>query len=80
MVGSEENYNFDVGVKGLREELIPFAPTFFQFTPSLIVICEIVWLPVYKQILNLLIYLLLSYFYGSNSRQLKKAMAHDSPL
>lgn len=66
MVGSEENYNFDVGVKGLREELIPFAPTFFQFTPSLIVICEIVWLPVYKQILNLLIYLLFSYFYGSN--------------
>ena len=41
MVGSEENYNFDVEVKGLREELIPFAPTFFQFTTSLIVICEI---------------------------------------
>ena len=80
MVGSEENYNFDVGVKGLKEELIPFAPTLFQFTPSLIVICEIVWLPVYKQILNLLIYLLFSYFYGSNLRQLKKAMAHDSPL
>ena len=52
MVGSEENYNFDLGVKGLREELIPFAP----------------------------IYLLFSYFYGSNLRQLKKAMAHDSPL
>ena len=34
MVGSEENYNFDVGVKELREELIPFAPTLFQFTPS----------------------------------------------
>ena len=34
MVGSEENYNFDLGVKGLREELIPFAPTLFQFTPS----------------------------------------------
>ena len=30
MVGSEENYNFDVGVKGLREELIPFAPPFFN--------------------------------------------------
>ena len=57
MVGSEENYNFDLGVKGLREELIPFALTFFQFTPSLIVICEILLLPVYKQILNLLIYL-----------------------
>lgn len=28
MVGSEENYNFDVGVKGLREELIPFAHFF----------------------------------------------------
>ena len=80
MVGSEENYNFDVGVKGLREELIPFAPTFFQFTPSLIVICEILLLPVYKQILNLLLYLLFSYFYGSNLQQLKKAMTHDSPL